>query len=119
MVGCDGQSLRGGGAVRAAGECYMLWDWGVGGSERGAGGVGGRWDQQDKTKSRALQVKTHPTQTHTKGPFPPVCGLRTRADITPCVTATSREAFFGFEEGGELFLSFWWFLDDFDLSANQ
>ena len=45
MVGCVGRSLRGGKAVRAAGGCYQLWDWGVGGSKHGTGGVGGRWDQ--------------------------------------------------------------------------
>jgi hypothetical protein len=34
-------------------------------------------------------------------------GLRMRADITPHVTATSREAFFGFEEEGRVTLSCW------------
>jgi hypothetical protein len=44
-----------------------------------------------------------------------------RADITPHVTATSREAFFGFEEEGRVIrdTALLMILVHFDLSANQ
>jgi hypothetical protein len=42
-----------------------------------------------------------------------------RADITPYATTTSREALFGFEEGGRVSLVLLMILVDFDLSANQ
>ena len=69
-------------------------------------GVGGGVDElrvgQEEAARTSGQNTSHPN-THKKT-VPP--GLRTRADITPRVTTTSREAFFGFEEGGRVFVSF-------------
>jgi hypothetical protein len=58
--------------------------------------------RQEEVARTSGQNTSHP-KTH-KRTIPP--GLRTRTDITPCVTATSREAFFGFEEEEGVILSF-------------
>ena len=58
--------------------------------------------RQEEVAHTSGQNTSHPN-TH-KRTVPP--GLRMRADITPHATTTSREAFFGFEEGGRVFLSF-------------
>jgi hypothetical protein len=62
------------------------------------------------------QNASHPN-THTKTRAVPP-GLRTRAVITPCVTATSRGTFFGFEEEGGVPVLLV-ILVRFDLSARQ
>jgi hypothetical protein len=58
--------------------------------------------RQEEAARTSGQNTSHPN-TH-KRTVPP--GLHMRANITPCVTATSREVFFGFEEGGGVSLSF-------------
>ena len=80
---------------------------GIGGWEganmvRRSGGSMGSARQEEVARTSG-QNTSHPN-TH-KRSVPP--GFRVRADITPCVTATSREAFFGVEEEGGVFLSFW------------
>ena len=58
--------------------------------------------RQEEVARTSGQNASHPNTQ--KRSVPP--GLRVRADITPHVTATSREAFFGFEEEGRVALSF-------------
>ena len=84
------------------GTCIAL---GVGGWE-GVNMVreeGSRGSVRQEEVARTSGNNTSHPNTH-KRAIPP--GLRMRAYITPCVTGTSREAFFGFEEEGGVSLSF-------------
>ena len=72
--------------------------------EYGVGGGGGSMDsgRQEEVARTSGQKASHPTTLPRT--VPP--GLRVRACIAPHATTTSREAFFRFEEGGRVFLSF-------------